>query len=304
MNLEQISKNATQFKALTSLSLVEFEALLPDFDKAWQTYITAFTLDGLLRVRPYKPSNNEPLPSSREKLFFILIYLKNNRCGEPSFAGISCCCLWLATSHSKYFNSSFRTIVRQCLEKNKPATCPQELEEKLQEGKDYLADVTERPIQRDTYNQRPYYSGKKKMHTVKNLVITCFFGFILFVSPTAQGHKYDIKMIDCVLINKPITLYVDLGFYGLKSTKYLIKMPHKKPKKQELTPIQKQENQLLASKRVKIEHHFANLKTLRIIKDKNRNYKTNFRENVMLSACCLHNFRLQFRLERQTIQLD
>jgi hypothetical protein len=72
-------------------------------------------------------------------------------------------------------------------------------------------------------------------------------------------------------------------------------MPHKKPKKKELTTIQKKENQLLASKRVKIEHHFAHLKVLRIIKDKNPNYKANFRENIMLNACYLHNFRLQFR---------
>ncbi|GAB4112030.1 MAG: hypothetical protein OHK0057_34090 [Thermoflexibacter sp.] len=80
-------------------------------------------------------------------------------------------------------------------------------------------------------------------------------------------------------------------------------MPHKKPKKKELTTIQKRENQLLASQRIKIEHHFAHLKTLRIIKDKNRNYKANFRENIMMTACCLHNLRLTFRLKKQIIKL-
>jgi len=298
MNLERISKNAAQFKALTSLSLAEFETLLPNFDKAWQAYIQAFTLDGLPRVRPHQPSDNEPLPSSREKLFFILIYLKNNPLQEYHAAAFG-----LPQATANAFIHLLEPLVRQCLEVLKPATSGQELREKLQEGKDYLADVTERPIQRDTYDQEPYYSGKKKMHTIKNLVITCFFGFIIFVSPTAQGRKHDKKMMDNLQIDKPITLYVDLGFYGLKSTKYLIKMPHKKPKKKALTTIQKKENQLLASKRVKIEHHFAHLKTLRIIKDKNRNYKTNFRENIMLTACCLHNFRLEFRLKRQTIQL-
>ncbi len=298
MNFEQISKNAAQFKALTSLSLEEFEALLPDFDKVWLAHINQFTFDGLPRVRPYKPSEKEPLPSSREKLFFILIYLKTNVLQEYHAAAFG-----LPQATTNHLIHLLEPLLRQCLEAHKPATSEQELQEKLQEGKEYLADVTERPIQRDTYNQQPYYSGKKKMHTIKNLVITCFFGFILFVSPTAKGHIHDKKIADDLSIKIPINLYVDLGFYGLKSENYQIIIPHKKPKKKILTKIQKKENQILASKRVRIEHHFAHLKTLRIIHDKNRNYKTNFRENVMLTACCLHNFRLQFRLKKQTIYL-
>jgi hypothetical protein len=298
MNLVKISKNATQFKALTSLSLEEFEALLPNFYKAWQAYIKAFTLDGLPRVRPYKPSANEPLPTSKEKLFFILTYLKNSPLQEYHAAAFG-----LPQATANTFIHILEPLIKQSLQDFQPATSQEQLQEQLQEGKDYLVDVTERAVQRDTYHQQAYYSGKKRTHTVKNLLITCFFGFILFVSPTAQGHKHDKKMMDSIHIDKPITLYTDLGFYGLKSTKYVIKMPHKKPKKKELTTIQKKENQLLASTRVKIEHHFAHLKTLRIIKDKNRNYKVNFRENVILTACCLHNFRLQFRLKKKTIYL-
>jgi hypothetical protein len=49
-------------------------------------------------------------------------------------------------------------ILKQCLAKHKPATCEQE----LQEDKEYLADVTERPIQRDTYEQKLYYSGDRR----------------------------------------------------------------------------------------------------------------------------------------------
>jgi hypothetical protein len=42
---------------------------------------------------------------------------------------------------------------------------------------------------------------------MKNLVITCFFGFILFVSPNAQGHKHYKKMMDDLEIHQVITLY-------------------------------------------------------------------------------------------------
>ena len=51
----------------------------------------------------------------------------------------------------------------------------------------YLIDGIERTVQRDTYHQEDFYSGKKKTHTVKNLVITNLLGFIIWASPTAYG---------------------------------------------------------------------------------------------------------------------
>lgn len=73
-------------------------------------------------------------------------------------------------------------------------------------------------------------------------------------------------------------------------------VPHKKPRntkteKRELTKEQKDFNKELSKKRVKVENVLAHVKILRIVKDKNRNYRFGFRENLMKTACGLHNFR-------------
>jgi hypothetical protein len=57
-------------------------------------------------------------------------------------------------------------------------------------------------------------------------------------------------------------LRVDLGFLG-RAKDYVgkeILIPHKKPRQQELTPVQKEETQRLASQRSVVEHAHAGLK--------------------------------------------
>ena len=54
-----------------------------------------------------------------------------------------------------------------------------------------IHDGTEREIPRpsDPELQKEYYSGKKKKHTVKNVVIICMASFILFANPTVEGEN-------------------------------------------------------------------------------------------------------------------
>ncbi len=59
-----------------------------------------------------------------------------------------------------------------------------------------------------------------------------------------------------------------------------------------LTEEQKRENQKYNALQVKIEHIFADLKIIRIIKDRIRNYKFGFKHFVILIAAQLHNFKL------------
>jgi hypothetical protein len=73
-------------------------------------------------------------------------------------------------------------------------------------------------------------------------------------------------------------------------------LPHKKPRntkteKRQLTQDQKDFNREPSKKRVKVENVLAHIKILRIIKDKNRNSRFGFRENLMKTACGLYNFR-------------
>ena len=64
--------------------------------------------------------------------------------------------------------------------------CYQQTEKEV----DYLlVDVTERQVVRDIDpdNQKEFYSGKKKLHTMKNLAITDQDGYIEFISASYMG---------------------------------------------------------------------------------------------------------------------
>ena len=62
---------------LTSLTLDEFQHLVPPFETAFQAHLAAWRLDGKLRIaRRFTVYKNCPLPTPEDRLFFILVYLK------------------------------------------------------------------------------------------------------------------------------------------------------------------------------------------------------------------------------------
>jgi hypothetical protein len=84
---------------------------------------------------------------------------------------------------------------------------------------DLLIDGTERRVQRpkDGEKQEKQYSGKKKTHTDKNLVlVNNLTKKILYLSSTVGGQTHDKEMADENPINYPAgtTLGKDTGFQG------------------------------------------------------------------------------------------
>jgi hypothetical protein len=71
----------------------------------------------------------------------------------------------------------------------------EELLEVFPDVNDLLIDGTERPIQRpkDNDKQKENYSGKKKMHTRKNIIISDKKKRIGYVSPTMNGKRHDYR---------------------------------------------------------------------------------------------------------------
>ena len=87
---------------------------------------------------------------------------------------------------------------------------------------------------------------------------------------------------------------VDLGFVGFDKDyecKELL-IPHKKPKKQELTAEQKAENKVLAKERIVVEHSIAGLKRYRILSDRLRLHDLDLYNQVLGICAGLWNFRL------------
>jgi hypothetical protein len=66
-----------EFLNLTSLTLDEFQLLVPPFEAAFQAHMAAWRLDGKPRTaRQFSVYQNCPLPTPEDRLFFILVYLK------------------------------------------------------------------------------------------------------------------------------------------------------------------------------------------------------------------------------------
>src|SRR5215831_13811905 len=66
-----------EFLDFTSLTLDEFQQLVPPFEAAFQAHMRAWRLDGKPRTaRQFSVYQNCPLPTSEDRLFFILTYLK------------------------------------------------------------------------------------------------------------------------------------------------------------------------------------------------------------------------------------
>jgi len=72
-----VQTRPTEFLDLTSLTLDEFQQLVPPFEVAFQTHMAAWRLDGKPRTaRRFAVYQNCPLPTPEDRLFFILTYLK------------------------------------------------------------------------------------------------------------------------------------------------------------------------------------------------------------------------------------
>jgi hypothetical protein len=67
----------TEVLDLTSLTVDEFQQLVPLFEAAFQTHMADWRLDGRPRTaRQYTTYQNCPLPTPEDRLLFILVYLK------------------------------------------------------------------------------------------------------------------------------------------------------------------------------------------------------------------------------------
>ena len=72
-----VQSRPTEFLDLTSLTLDEFQQLVPPFEAAFQAHMAAWRLDGKPRTaRRFSVYQNCPLPTPADRLFFILTYLK------------------------------------------------------------------------------------------------------------------------------------------------------------------------------------------------------------------------------------
>ena len=77
LRFTDLQSRPMEFLDFTSLTLDEFQQLVPPFEAAFQAHMATWRLDGKPRTaRQFAVYQNCPLPTPEDRLFFILTYLK------------------------------------------------------------------------------------------------------------------------------------------------------------------------------------------------------------------------------------
>jgi hypothetical protein len=220
LTYEQLKKNARKFVSLTSLMPEEFEYVLPAFEQAYrQVFPDSKTKTGQKRERKSGGGRKGVLGSIEQKLLFALVYQKSypvqSIMGE--LFGIS-------QPQANEWIHRLLPVLKQALDDlgYVPERDPKKFKKSEQGQKDAtnaIIDGTERRRQRpkDAKKQALYYSGKKKIHSEKNVVIaTVKKKRVSFLSQTYPGKTHDKKVAETENITYPdhMTLLKDTGFQG------------------------------------------------------------------------------------------
>jgi len=301
MNYNDYYHKEKSFRSLTGVSTEQFSELLPYFEQAHNEYLTKYDMNGKFRDsrRSFTIYGNSPLPTVKDRLFFILVYLKNNPLQEYHSA-----CFDMDQKHCNRFIHVLSHILEECLHDAgvMPAETQKEFSELLkgfppdEEPPVLLHDGTEREIPRpvDDDEQKENYSGKKKKHTLKNGVVITACCLVLFVSDSVCGKMHDKKIADTMYsFTSSCVLYQDTGYQGYNPENVTIMQPVKKPKGRVLTPEEKEYNREISSFRVRVEHAIGSIKFMRIVKDECRLRANNFVRRIFKTCAALHNFRIK-----------
>lgn len=216
----QIKQNRRKFLALTGITPQEFKVLLPAFGKAYEwLHPSSRTQAGKTRKRAMGGGRKGSLNTLEQKLLFALVYQKTYPLqvllGEV---------FDLSQPRTNYWIHHLLPVLKQALDELGliPERDPRQFashEKRQGEPATLVIDGTERRRQRpkDVQKQALHYSGKKKTHSDKNVVIVnATTKRVGYLSRTYVGKTNDKKIADTEDIAYPrqSTLYKDSGFQG------------------------------------------------------------------------------------------
>lgn len=130
-------------------------------------------------------------------------------------------------------------------------------------------------------NQRKYYSGKKKRHTLKTQLIVNKFTAQIICIHNDCGKKHDFRIFKEAKthVNPIAKVVVDSGYQGLQKLHSNTALPKKRTKKKPLSKEDKLKNQEISSIRVLNENVIGVIKRFRILAEKYRNRRKRFNTN-------------------------
>jgi hypothetical protein len=229
-----LKEKPREFLAATGLTLEEFECLLPTFEKHFQASAPK-------KPKPTKQKKQRAggagrkakLSTKEDKLLFILVYQKTFQL--QTMHGLQ---FALSQGRANYWIHRLLPVLQHSLaawgmkperEGKQVATLP----EAAEGGANLSLDASERELQRpvDISQQKEKYSGKKKTHTDKNiLLVNENTRKVVYLSATVEGKKHDKKLADESEISYPrkASLTKDTGFQGYEPEGVLTAQPKKR----------------------------------------------------------------------------
>ena len=216
----ELKESPRKLNSFTSLTPDEFELLLPAFKRVYlRKYPASQTKTGNERKRKAGAGRKGALANIEEKLLFALVYQKSYP--QQSVMGEL---FGMGQSQANEWIHELLPILKQALDElgYAPERDPKKFKKKEQNRKDAvnsIIDGTERRRQRPkkAEKQALHYSGKKKIHSDKYVVIaTSKKKRVSFLSQTYPGKTHDKNVADTEAISYPehIRLHKDTGFQG------------------------------------------------------------------------------------------
>lgn len=176
----------------------------------------------------------------------------------------------------------------------------------------FIIDGVEQPKRKpqNPAKRKADYSGKKKRHTRKQIVIGTPCGIIVDQSPSVGGRAHDFKVFKedhaarsvCQEFKDyRVTLYGDSGFAGMKQMglPLEVRLNEKARRNHPLTREQKKLNRLRSGTRIEIEHTFSRRKKYAIASDIYRNRDEDY-DQAMKIVGGLVNLRAYDRIFQRT----
>jgi DDE superfamily endonuclease len=250
ISLEKISNKS--FRMLCGVTRETLEKLEEKCQKGWEQIKDKKKLQG----RPHE------IGGLKEHLIMMLILYRCHITQE--FMGVLC------RADRSTVCRSLKRIEAVAL---KVLKIQKNIKVSKKEAEALLIDCTEQQILRPEKNQEPYYSGKKKKHTIKAEIIVTGKNKIVGVSESYAGSVHDLTVRRSEQkLPKGSHMYADTAYQGYeKETEgVLVDYPYKKPKGGELTIEEKEYNQGISRFRVKVEHKIGDIKTFRKMADRYR----------------------------------
>jgi len=296
INITKALRNNRVLKSLTGLSRKKFKELVPYFETILNEENGKRIKNDKNRQRKTGGGTKHTLESIEEKLFYILFYVKV----YPTFdvAGFF---FDVDRSQTNRWTHKLLPILEKALDRKMvlPKRKMDNVEAFIKlfsDVKDVFIDGTERQVERSSDNkeQRVNYSGKKKTHTKKNIVINDENRRILVVTPTVNGSMHDKKIYDKYglgnSIPNDVTQWVDTGFQGIANQYDIdVQIPKKNTKNRKLTFEEKENNKTISGIRVISEHAIGGIKRMRAVNDTYRNRKGNTDDKLMIVSAGIWN---------------